>query len=153
MDMGWMDCPWNADGMCPADWFNHRFDSFVVSPFAVLAEAKPWADAVSSVVFGGIYFLVDDDDGELSYVGISSNVAQRLYQHSESKRFTRVYAHRFPMVMARELEEFYIEALNPRDNTRVYGSTSVSARAAIEKIKAGAMWPGWEIPQWVTVVR
>ncbi|MFM0044140.1 GIY-YIG nuclease family protein [Paraburkholderia sediminicola] len=63
----------------------------------------------------GVYFLIDD--GEIVYIGKSTNFASRLGVHSLEKKFTRVYFMAIDDAsQLDELERFYIKKFDPRLN-------------------------------------
>lgn len=143
----WNKHPWAAAGLLPGQWLESIADKVVVDPRQIVASARPY----EYMMFGGqsgVYVLVDEDD-EIAYVGVSRCVDERLCTHIEKRRyFSRVWAvHGLPELLAKQVEGFYIHALNPYQNvTKPYIDTPCTSW--LEQIVNGQMWPDWQIPEW-----
>ena len=84
----------------------------------VAAVAKKTGLPIEKVeVPGGVYFLFDES-GELVYVGRSTNVPMRIYQHrtDKEKDFTDVYVYECDEPTSIDKEASLIRELHPKYN-------------------------------------
>jgi hypothetical protein len=145
--MSWDSQPWlDGDFQAPNAWIDATFMDHIRDPAIIIASAVCAGEAIASIDFGGIYFLLDDDI--ILYVGISCDVSSRLVQHQRTKAFSKVYAFEFPSLYAGHVEEFYIAAINPAMNDRMRPITMSAAANALDGVLAGEIWKGWVPYRW-----
>lgn len=82
-----------------------------------LTQSFVSANAAPVIMGIGIYFLLDD--GEVVYVGKTTNVYGRIVQHLVDKKFDRYYFHPCKPYEVDELEVKYILAYEPKYNNNL----------------------------------
>jgi hypothetical protein len=103
--------PWKSDGITPNDWFAANASRFLLKPDDIVAKAAAF-DFDCAPRSSGIYFLIEAN--RIVYVGLSKCIAERVFQHTETKPFDQYsWVNGIPALFLGMVETYYIHALNP----------------------------------------
>lgn len=137
---------WSRWDALASDWIKHLmsvnpefgWDHGLVSEIEVVRRSVPYVTAT------GVYFLIRDK--RIVYVGKSTDVYNRLRQHTADKEFDRVAVLRCPPSILDALEAIYIQLFKPELNIvvpKLFSGVSRIADSISEKVADAVLRDGY----------
>lgn len=131
----------------PCKWLRANVDQFLFSDDQIVAAAKPQFDGLhwdEYQRFYGIYFLIRSS--EIAYVGLSNNVAKRIFQHrANGVCFDAITWFEAPDFYLKDIEAYYIRRIEPPLNTARPCACDFSAIVKEMDCERPAPKPTWRL--------